>query len=195
MAAYTGPRSGEREEKVKGSGTRVHPAVDRFWGRRLNPIDLEICEVLGWIRLVGKGRARRWVLTTTLEGYEGQIYRGGVLPSKGQIQVDDQIYDFLLHYQRRDLDPFLSPSDFRLRIILTLVDLEISGLAVRQVEEDGTIHFAAAEHLATLRRYCSDHDADNGGAVLPPVVRVGGALVWDCGFAPDDGPPQVTLRH
>jgi hypothetical protein len=188
MAAYTGPRSGEREEKVKGSGTRVHPAVDRFWGRRLNPIDLEICEVLGWIRLVGKGRARRWILTTTLEGYEGQIYRGGVLPSKDQIQVDDQIYDFLLHYQRRDLDPYLtSGSDFRLRLLLTLVDLEISGLAVRRVEKDGTIHFAATKHhFAILLRYCSDLAAENGGAVLPPMVRVNGALVWDCVNAPDD---------
>jgi hypothetical protein len=133
-------------------------------------------------------------LTERTKGHDGQIYCNGALPARGELRVDDAIFDFLLHYQRRDLDSFLI--DFRLRTILTLVDFELRKIIVRRVDKDGTTRFAATEHLATLLRYyCFDHDADNGGLVLPPVVRVNGELLWDWVNAPEDEVPQVTLRN
>jgi hypothetical protein len=191
MAAYTGSTTGDREEKVKRPATmiRVHPAVERFWGRPLNLIDLEICQVLGWIRLAGKGRDRRWCLTERTKGYDGQIYRGGVLPSEGQVKVDHEILDFLNQYQRRDLDPFLTRSNFPLRLVLTLVDFELSGIVVRRCETDGMIHFAATAYLATLRKYLEDDDG------APPEVRMNGDLRWDCFDAAEDENLQPPVTH
>jgi hypothetical protein len=134
-------------------------------------------------------------LTKKTKGYDGQIYRGGTLPGKSQLKVDDEIFDFLYDYQRADLDPYLTRTDFRLRVMLTLVDLELSGIVVRQVEKDGTIYFAATEYLTMLRGHLDDDDGDEDGGLIRPVVRVDGELVWDCLDAPDDETPQVTVPH
>src|SRR4051794_31530654 len=97
--------------------------LEFFWGRPLGEIDIQLCEVLGWAELVGKSRRRCWRLTEKTKCYDGQIYRNGNLLTRDQLQVDKTIFDFLWHYQRADLDPFLGrgEGEFRLRLILTLV--------------------------------------------------------------------------
>jgi hypothetical protein len=174
--------------KGRGMSIRIHPDVERFWGKPLGEMDLELCEVLGWIKLIGN---RGWCLTERTKGYDGQIYRSGTLPGKGQLKIDDELFNLLLHFHRRDLDPLLTRRDFRLRLMLTLVDLELSGIVVRRVEKDGTTHFAATEYLAMLRERLDDDD----GPLVRPVVRVDDELVWDCIDAADDETPQTTIRH
>jgi hypothetical protein len=194
VAAHSGQTAADVEEKVKGHAITIHPAVERFWGRPLsNPIDLEICRVLGWTRLAGKGRAKCWRLTAATQFYDGQIYRKGALPARGQLKVDEAVYDFLNRYQRRDLDPFLTRSEFRLRLMLTLVALEIDGFAVRRIDKNGTIYFNATELLSKFLLYHTDDDDDRGGHI-PPVVRVNGELLWDCVDAEDEV-AHVTPRH
>ena len=85
-----------------------------------------------------------------------------------------------MHHQRADLDPFLGrgKGEFHLRLILTLVYLELVGCVLR-TEVGGKIEFAATDDLADLWLYRPEDD-EIDERNMRPVVRVNGQLVWDC---------------
>jgi hypothetical protein len=72
------------EEKMKSRRDRD---VVQFWGRPLGEIDVQLREVLGWAKLVGKGPRKMLAIDRKVKDYEGQNYRYGALPTRGQLRA------------------------------------------------------------------------------------------------------------